>query len=36
MAGQLTGKTVVIIVAHEFEDIELLYLSGAETQRGGS
>ena len=25
MAGQLTGKKVVIIVAHEFEDIELLY-----------
>ena len=25
MAGQLTGKNVVIIVAHEFEDIELLY-----------
>ena len=25
MTGQLTGKKVVIIVAHEFEDIELLY-----------
>jgi protease I len=25
MAGQLTGKKVVIIVAHEFEDVELLY-----------
>lgn len=25
MAGKLTGKKVVIIVAHEFEDIELLY-----------
>jgi protease I len=25
MANQLTGKKVVIIVAHEFEDIELLY-----------
>ena len=25
MAGQLIGKKVVIIVAHEFEDIELLY-----------
>ena len=25
MAGQLAGRTVVIIVAHEFEDIELLY-----------
>ena len=25
MEGQLTGKTVVIIVANEFEDIELLY-----------
>ncbi len=25
MAGQLTGKQVVIIVAQEFEDIELLY-----------
>ena len=25
MAGKLTGKNVVIIVAHEFEDIELLY-----------
>jgi len=25
MAGQLTGKKVVIIVAQEFEDIELLY-----------
>ena len=25
MAGQLTGKKVVIIVAHEFEDIELLF-----------
>jgi protease I len=25
MAGQLTGKKVAIIVAHEFEDIELLY-----------
>jgi protease I len=25
MAGQLTGKKVVIIVANEFEDIELLY-----------
>ena len=25
MAGQLTGKKVAIIVAHEFEDVELLY-----------
>jgi protease I len=25
MAGQLTGKQIVIIVAQEFEDIELLY-----------
>jgi protease I len=25
MAGQLEGKKVVIIVAHEFEDVELLY-----------
>jgi protease I len=25
MAGRLTGKKVVIVVAHEFEDIELLY-----------
>jgi protease I len=25
MAGQLIGKKVVIIVAHEFEDVELLY-----------
>jgi protease I len=25
MAGQLTNKNVVIIVAHEFEDVELLY-----------
>ena len=25
MAGKLTGKNVVIIIAHEFEDIELLY-----------
>jgi protease I len=25
MAGKLTGKKVVIIVAHEFEDVELLY-----------
>jgi len=25
MSGQLKGKQVVIIVAHEFEDIELLY-----------
>jgi protease I len=25
MAGQLTGKNVAIIIAHEFEDIELLY-----------
>ncbi len=25
MAGKLTGKQVVIIVAHEFEDVELLY-----------
>jgi protease I len=25
MAGRLTGKKVVIIVAHEFEDVELLY-----------
>ena len=25
MAGQLSGKKVVIIVAHEFEDVELLY-----------
>jgi protease I len=25
MAGQLAGKKVAIIVAHEFEDIELLY-----------
>jgi hypothetical protein len=28
MTGQLTGKKVVIIVAHEFEDIELLYPIG--------
>jgi protease I len=25
MAGKLTGKRVAIIVAHEFEDVELLY-----------
>ncbi len=25
MTGRLTGKQVVIIVAQEFEDIELLY-----------
>jgi protease I len=25
MTGKLTGKKVVIIVAHEFEDVELLY-----------
>jgi protease I len=25
MAGKLSGKKVVIIVAHEFEDVELLY-----------
>jgi protease I len=25
MAGRLTGKKVAIIVAHEFEDVELLY-----------
>jgi protease I len=25
MAGPLTNKTVVIVVAHEFEDVELLY-----------
>ncbi len=25
MAGKLSGKRVVIVVAHEFEDIELLY-----------
>lgn len=25
MAGKLTGKTIAIIAAHEFEDVELLY-----------
>jgi putative intracellular protease/amidase len=25
MAGKLSGKKVAIIVAHEFEDVELLY-----------